>query len=69
MPPVGLWVPPAVIAVATIAIGLFAEWGGALVFLFLSLVAWVLALGVGLGGDWTREASRGRFKQPEERNR
>lgn len=69
MPSARLWSPAAAILVATIAIGIVWEWGGAFVFLFLAAIAWVMALAVGFGGDWTRDVSRGRFRHPEERDR
>ncbi|MBA2537035.1 MAG: hypothetical protein H0V20_06335 [Actinobacteria bacterium] len=69
MPSARLWVPAAVILVATIAIGLTSGWGGAFVFLFLATIAAVLAFAVTVGGDWTRDVSRGRFRHRNKRDR
>ena len=69
MPNARLSLPAILIAAATIAIGFAWGWAGALVFLFLAVVAWTLAFAVGLGGDWTRDVNRGRFGHPEERDR
>lgn len=69
MPPARVWLPAALVLVPAIVIGV--AWGSdaAIVYAFFAGLAAVMAVGVGLGGDWTRDVSRGRFARRDERDR
>ncbi len=69
MPYARVWIPAALVVVPTVAIGL--AWGGdaAIVYGFFAGLAALVAVAAGLGGDWTRDASRGRFARRDDRGR
>ena len=56
------------VVVPAVAIGIV--WGGdaAIVYAFFAGIAALMAVAVGLGGDWTRDVSRGRFVRRGERD-
>jgi hypothetical protein len=64
-----VWLPAVLVVVPAVAIGL--AWGGdaAIVYAFFAGIAAVMAIAVGLGGDWTRDVSRGRFTRRDDRER
>jgi hypothetical protein len=69
MPYARLWLPAVLVVVPAVAIGLV--WGGdaAIVYAFFAGIAALMAVAVGVGGDWTRDVSRGRFARRDDRDR
>ena len=59
----------AIAALVTAGLAILVAWGlhAALVYLVLAVLAGGLAYAGGVGGDWLRESSRGRFERDRRR--
>ena len=55
------WIVLGALVLGAVLVGIFAGWGGLVVYLFFAAIAGGLALAAGIGGGWIEGASRGRF--------
>ena len=55
------WVGVGLLALGAVAITIAWGWHALVVYLFFAALLSAFALAAGMGGDWLRDASRGRF--------
>jgi hypothetical protein len=58
---VARWVGVGLLVLGAVAITIAWGWRALVVYLFFAALSGVFALAAGMGGDWVRDSSRGRF--------
>jgi hypothetical protein len=57
------------LVVGAVAVGVAWGWGALAIYAFFTAIAGLLVFAARLGGDWVRDASRGRFGRDDDRRR
>lgn len=60
-----LWVGVGLLVLGALAVGLAWGWSALAVYVFFAVIAGLVALATRVGGDWVRDASRGRFRDDD----
>jgi hypothetical protein len=51
------------LVLGAVLVGIFAGWGGLVVYIFFAAIAGGVAIAASIGGGWIEGASRGRFNR------